>query len=79
VGPDFGTPDDQITTRIDVSAYVARKRAALHAHAFQTSDFFLLRVPDELLDVALGTESFVRRRHASTAGELEDDLFSGLR
>jgi LmbE family N-acetylglucosaminyl deacetylase len=79
VGPDFGTPDDQITTRIDVSAYVARKRAALHAHASQTSDFFLLRLPDELLDVALGTESFVRRRHASTAAELEDDLFSGLR
>jgi LmbE family N-acetylglucosaminyl deacetylase len=79
MGPDFGTPDDRISTRIDVSAYVARKRAALHAYASQTRDFFLLRLPDELLDVALGAESFVRRRPASTPGELEDDLFSGLR
>jgi len=79
IGPDFGTPDDQITARIDVSAYVAQKRAALHAHASQTRDFFLLRLPDELLDVALGTESFVCRWPAGTPGELEDDLFSGLR
>lgn len=80
LGPDFGTPDEQITTRIDVSGYVAHKKAALAAHASQTTDFFLLRLPEPLLDQALATESFVRADpHPSPPGELEADLFCGLR
>jgi LmbE family N-acetylglucosaminyl deacetylase len=77
LGPEFGTPDEQITTRVDVSAFVPRKKAALTAHASQTSEFFLLRLPGDLLELALGTESFVRAGAAPAVGE--SDLFAGLR
>jgi hypothetical protein len=77
LGPDFGTPDEQITNRVDVSGFVARKKAALAARASQTGEFFLLRLPDHLLDAALGTESFVR---ADVAYPLdESDLFADMR
>jgi hypothetical protein len=55
---------------------VAHKKAALAAHASQTGDFFLLRLPEDLLEVALGTESFLRPDADGPVGE--SDLFSGL-
>jgi LmbE family N-acetylglucosaminyl deacetylase len=77
LGPDFGTPDERITTIVDVSGFVTRKRAALAAHASQTGELFLLRLPDPVLDLALGTESFVRGDADGPFGE--SDLFAGLR
>jgi LmbE family N-acetylglucosaminyl deacetylase len=79
-GPDFGTPDDQITTAVDVSRYASRKKAALVAHNSQTANFFLLRLPDDVLDRALSRESFRRKGVPAHDGEpLEEDLFAGLR
>lgn len=77
--PDFGTPDEQITTVVDVSAYVERKRKALEAHASQGDNIFLLRLPEEAQQRAFSTESFVRHLSRVDAPDTEDHLFDGLR
>jgi LmbE family N-acetylglucosaminyl deacetylase len=76
---DFGTPDDEITTVVEVSSYVQRKRKALEAHASQGDNIFLLRLPEEAQRQAFGHEFFVRHRSSVTAPDQEDDLFAGLR
>ena len=76
---DFGTPDELITSVIDVSAYAARKRKALEAHASQGENIFLLRMPDEIQEAVFGTEAFVRRFCRVPAPAHEIDLFAGLR
>jgi N-acetyl-1-D-myo-inositol-2-amino-2-deoxy-alpha-D-glucopyranoside deacetylase len=76
----FGTPDDEVTAAVDVRPWLARKMAALRAHASQLGeDSFFLNVPAEMADVAFGTEWFVRQRSAVPAPDREDDLFAGLR
>jgi LmbE family N-acetylglucosaminyl deacetylase len=76
---DFGTPDEEITTLVDVSPYAGRKRKALEAHASQGDNIFLLRLPEEVQQQAFGHESFVRHFSRVTAPDTEDDLFAGLR
>ena len=75
---DFGTPDEEITTEIDVSAYVERKREALAAHGSQTENSFFTRLPDDVVTLALSYESFTLRS-ASSGLARESDLFAGLR
>ena len=75
---DFGTPDEEITTEIDVSAYVERKREALAAHGSQTENSFFTRLPDEVVTLALSHESFTLRSAPSGLAR-ENDLFAGLR
>jgi LmbE family N-acetylglucosaminyl deacetylase len=75
---DFGTPDEEITTEIDVSAYVERKREALAAHGSQTENSFFSRLPDEVVTLALSRESFTLRSAPSGLAR-ENDLFAGLR
>ncbi len=75
---DFGTPDEEITTEIDVSAYVERKREALAAHGSQTENSFFTRLPDEVVTLALSYESFTLRSAPSGLAR-ENDLFAGLR
>ncbi|WP_067469780.1 PIG-L family deacetylase [Actinomadura macra] len=76
---DFGTPDELITSRVDVSSYVEAKVKALRAHASQGENIFLLRLPEEVQFMAFSTESFVRQRTRVEVPAKEDDLFSGLR
>jgi len=75
---DFGTPDEEITTEIDVSAYVERKREALAAHGSQTENSFFTRLPDDVVTLALSHESFTLRSAPSGLAR-ENDLFAGLR
>ncbi|MBO2455050.1 PIG-L family deacetylase [Actinomadura barringtoniae] len=76
----FGTPDELITSAIDVSAYVVQKRKALEAHASQGENIFLLRLPEEIQQLIYGTESFVRRfSTVPVPDDIESDLFAGLR
>ncbi len=75
---DFGTPDEEITTEIDVSAYVERKREALEAHGSQTENSFFTRLPDDVVTLALSYESFTLRSAPSGLAR-ENDLFAGLR
>ena len=76
---DFGTPDELITTVVDVSAHVTRKRKALEAHASQGDNIFFLRMPEEGQQRVFGQESFVRQFSKVPAPDHEDDLFAGLR
>jgi N-acetyl-1-D-myo-inositol-2-amino-2-deoxy-alpha-D-glucopyranoside deacetylase len=76
----FGSPDDEITTTIDVTPWLDRKLAALRAHTSQLSEeAFFLNTPEEFRGVAFGQEWFVRHRSQVPAPPREDDLFAGLR
>jgi len=56
----FGVDDAVITTRVDVSAHVATKLAAMRAHASQIgADSFFMNVPEQLVGAFLGIEEFV--------------------
>jgi mycothiol conjugate amidase Mca len=78
--PDIGTPDELITTEIDVSRQVERKRRALMAHASQMGpDVFFAKMPPALFHQVFGRESFRLARGQSGTSGLERDLFAGLR
>jgi LmbE family N-acetylglucosaminyl deacetylase len=76
---DFGNSDEEITTTVDVSPYVERKRKALEAHASQGENIFMLRLSEEGQQRAFGQEAFVRQFSDVPTPEHEDDLFAGLR
>jgi LmbE family N-acetylglucosaminyl deacetylase len=58
----LGVAGELITTRVDVSSVLERKRAAMRAHASQIpADSFFLQMPDEAYALAFGTEWFTRR------------------
>lgn len=59
-----GTPDAEITTRVDVTKYLDVKRAAMRAHASQIPDeSFFLAMDDVTFAFAFGTEVFIRAGH----------------
>ena len=58
----FGRPEAEVTTHVDVSAYLDRKRRSMECHQTQRQDMgWLLELPPDLADPLLGTESFVLR------------------
>ena len=70
----MGTPEALLTTAVDVSGVVDRKREALGAHASQVDEtHFFLAMPVELFREAFGTEFYVRR--GAPAGITETSLF----
>lgn len=59
---DFGRADEEITTRIDVGAFLDRKRRSMDCHRTQRQDLgWILELPDDLADRAIDTEHFVLR------------------
>lgn len=59
-GNPLGTPEDEITWEVDVSAYLDRKRAALEAHRSQATDIGeFLAMPVEVFTRAFGTEHYI--------------------
>jgi LmbE family N-acetylglucosaminyl deacetylase len=66
-GPDvdemqLGVSGDRITTAVDVSAHLDRKRASMRAHGSQISEqSFFLAMPDDVFARAFGTEWYTRR------------------
>jgi len=75
--PRMGVDDARVTTVIDVSAYLAQKRAALAAHRTQMGpESFFMRLPLELYGELASREHF--QLVAGPAGAEEDDLFAGL-
>jgi LmbE family N-acetylglucosaminyl deacetylase len=76
---DFGTPDELITTVVDVSGYAERKLKAIQAHASQGDTIFLLRLPPEVQRGSMSFEAFTRHYSRVAGPEKEDDLFAGLR
>jgi LmbE family N-acetylglucosaminyl deacetylase len=77
--PNFGTPDELITTVIDCAAVAKRKFASLAAHASQSDNIFFLQMGEELFGRVMGSESFVRVIDRTGSPTPEDDLFAGLR
>lgn len=74
-----GSPDELITTAVDVRPFVERKLTALKAHASQLApSSFFLNTPAELNDLAFGTEWFIRQRSSVPVPPQEDDLFAGI-
>ncbi|MBB4907024.1 PIG-L family deacetylase [Actinophytocola algeriensis] len=75
MGPDFGTPESEITCMVDVTAYTGHKRKAMRAHASQISEqSFFLSMPDEAFIFAFGTEWFIRAGQGP--GITETDLMA---
>lgn len=59
--PDFGSPEAVITCAVDVTSVLAKKRAAMRAHASQIGpDHFMSAMPDEAFFFAFGTEWYIR-------------------
>jgi LmbE family N-acetylglucosaminyl deacetylase len=69
---EFGFPDDQITTSIDVTDLIPLRWQAIRLHHSQASPYDGL--PDELADAFLGTDRLVRSRPPWTGGALETRL-----
>jgi len=75
----IGTPDELVTTRIDVSDYVARKRDAFRAHVSQNDpNSFFATMQDQMYELAFGTEYFALARGKPGMALPEDDLFAGI-
>jgi len=70
----FGMPDETITTRVDVTPWLDRKRAAMEAHASQIHDMAMfLAMPPETFAMALGTEFYIR--HDTPDGHRDTGIF----
>ena len=80
----FPDHDERFTTRIDVGAFMAQRRASLLAHATQVApDGFWMKLPDELVRDVYPWEDYILARSlvddAAEGREYETDLFAGLR
>jgi LmbE family N-acetylglucosaminyl deacetylase len=69
----------RITTTVDISSVLDRKRAALLTHASQISDSWFSKIPPDVAAEVFGKETFIRERNETQAPVPETDLFAGLR
>ena len=76
----LGTPDERITTEVDVGPWLERKRAAMAAHRSQIGpDSFFLNTPAKLVTELFATEQFILEAGGPGGDERpEADLFAGL-
>lgn len=59
-GNPVGTPEAELTWRVDVSSVIDLKRAALACHASQTEDAgMMLAMPEEIFAIAFGFEYYI--------------------
>lgn len=77
--PEWATPDEDVTTIVDVSGYTEQKFASLHCHESQSENIFFLQMGHEAFNSIMGREAFVRAADRTGAPLPEDDLFAGLR
>jgi LmbE family N-acetylglucosaminyl deacetylase len=75
-GNPFGTPDKELHLRVDVSSFLAQKRAAIACHASQVTDSSMfLRMPEEIFALAFGAEWFIEPGVTPGAGPVTGWLF----
>ena len=73
-----GTPDELVTTRVDVREFIDRKRQAFTAHVSQNDpNSWFTKIPPEVYEVAFGTEYYALARGKPGGPLPEDDLFAG--
>jgi N-acetyl-1-D-myo-inositol-2-amino-2-deoxy-alpha-D-glucopyranoside deacetylase len=79
---EWGVPQDQITTTIDILDWQRQKLAAMDCHKTQRQDLgWLLALPDDLAEVALSPEHFMLtgwRGHQIPEGHRETSIWDGL-
>ena len=74
----FGTPEAEITHRIDVRDVLDLKRASMAAHASQISETsFFLQMPSEAFEGTFGWEWYIQRG-AAPAADMADDVLADL-
>jgi LmbE family N-acetylglucosaminyl deacetylase len=79
VGQIVGIPDDEITTSVDVSAFLEQKRAAFLAHLSQyETDSPFSTIAAQIFEATLGTERFILARGTLGEPRPERSLFAGL-
>ena len=79
VGQIVGIPDDDITTDIDVSAFLEQKRAAFHAHLSQYEpDSPFSTIAAQIFEATLGTERYILARGTLGEPRPERSLFAGV-
>lgn len=76
---EWGTPDELVTTFVDVSGYTGTKYDSLECHASQSDNIFFLKMGRLAFEELMGAETFVRASDRTGAPVPEDDLFAGLR
>jgi len=75
----FGSPEDAITTFIDIQSVLPQKMASLRAHRSQiATDRFMLAMPPAMAERAYGTECYTLVRSRVPACRPEHDLFAGI-
>ncbi len=78
--PPFAVADDRVTTRLDVSAHLDKKIAAMRAHRTQVPpDGWFMKIYEAIGPAAWNREYYERARSSVEAPTPEDDLFAGLR
>lgn len=56
----FGKPESELTHRVDVTGFLAQKKASMLSHESQIApDHFLVSLPDPAFEFAFGTEWFI--------------------
>jgi N-acetyl-1-D-myo-inositol-2-amino-2-deoxy-alpha-D-glucopyranoside deacetylase len=74
-----GTPDELVTTRVDVSNYTGRKRQAFAAHVSQNDpNSWFATMADQIYELAFGTEYYQLARGKPGSALPEADLFAGI-
>ncbi|SRR6266568_9222867 len=74
-----GTPDELITTRVDVGPFVDRKREAFQAHVSQNPpDSWFSTMQDSIYRMVFGTEYFELARGKPGSALPESDVFAGI-
>ena len=74
-----GTPDELVTTQVDVHDYVQQKRAAFGAHVSQIDpNSWFATMQDQVYELAFGTEYYQLARGEPGPEKPERDLFAGV-
>ena len=76
---EWGTPDEDVTTYVEVAGYADQKFESLQCHASQSDNIFFLKMGRDVFGELMGQEAFVRAFDRTGAELPEDDLFAGLR
>ena len=75
-----GTPDEAITTRIDIEDFFQIKEDAWRAHRTQIpEDWFFFQAPEEIRPQLFGIETFIKVFSSVDSPSNETDFFEGLR
>jgi N-acetyl-1-D-myo-inositol-2-amino-2-deoxy-alpha-D-glucopyranoside deacetylase len=75
----IGTPDELVTTRVDVHEFVDRKRKAFAAHVTQNDpNSWFSTMADQIYEMVFGTEYYQLKRGKPGSALPETDLFAAI-